>query len=88
MPPPPPNTPNRPTWTPLPHPTLPECPPPPQAPSRPPPPICPSLNPPSMPLAPCESNALVRVTAGVVAATFGSMSHFALYEYAPMSEQR
>ena len=37
---------------------------------------------------PCESNVLVRATVGVVSATFGIMSYFTFYRYAPMSEQR
>ena len=36
----------------------------------------------------CESNALIRATVGVVSATFGTVSYFALSKYAPMSEQR
>ena len=33
----------------------------------------------------CESNTLVSTTAGVVSATFGTMSYFALYKFAPVS---
>ena len=36
----------------------------------------------------CESNALVGTTVGVVSATFQIVSYFALYKYAPLSEQR
>ena len=36
----------------------------------------------------CESNALVRATVGVVSATFGPMSYFALYQHPPLSEQQ
>ena len=32
---------------------------------------------------PCENNALVRTTVGVVSATFGTMSYFALYNAPP-----
>ena len=33
---------------------------------------------------PCESNAFVRATAGVVTATLGTVSYFAFYEYPPL----
>ena len=39
-------------------------------------------------LRPTRDNALVRATVGVVSAAFGTVSHFALCKYAPMSEQR
>ena len=43
---------------------------------------------PPPPRPPCENNALVGVTVGVVSATFGIVFYFALYKYAPLSEQR
>ena len=38
---------------------------------------------PPPPNLPCESNALVRASGGVVSATFGTVSYWALYNFTP-----